>query len=345
MLIVTKLREIKRKLSYKKVLLKNYLIYRKTKTEIEQNIKADVALFGTPAYGNMGDQLIALAEREFLKFYYKKAKIIEITENDIRYRINMVKKIIDNHTILYLQGGGNISDVWEDQEKIREKIIKNFSNNKIIVMPQTAFFSNATVADTILDKYKKIRKVCAREVNTYNLLLEHEINTYLCPDIALFLIEYCKKFRKVHKRANIGICMRTDRESIFGGVSDIILEHLKKNELQGENFSTVIEGYITPERREEEVCKILKYISEKELIITDRLHAMIMAYLTDTPCIAYANSNNKVGGTYEFIRNATNIYYSQDIEDGLVHISDVMGKSNTELFAHDEKYSEIIDLL
>ncbi|MGH2097437.1 polysaccharide pyruvyl transferase family protein [Aerococcus urinaeequi] len=61
-------------------------------------------------------------------------------------------------------------------------------------------------------------------------------------------------------------------------------------------------------KRDNIVMDKLKEISKHELVITDRLHGMIFAYLTDTPCLVFDNNNHKISQTYDtWLKNNTNI--------------------------------------
>ena len=61
-----------------------------------------------------------------------------------------------------------------------------------------------------------------------------------------------------------------------------------------ELIDTVLDKSVTKRERQDEVSKILNTISKAELLITDRLHAMIMAVITGTPCIAFDNLSKKL---------------------------------------------------
>jgi exopolysaccharide biosynthesis predicted pyruvyltransferase EpsI len=68
---------------------------------------------------------------------------------------------------------------------------------------------------------------------------------------------------------------------------------------------------------------------------------MIMAYLTDTPCIAFANSNGKLEGTYRWISDAQNVYFAKSGEEGLKEIERLMNLHNSEEFKHNEAFLQI----
>lgn len=338
------LKKCKENISYKKILLYNYIDYERAKEALRSNKQAECALIGTPSYGNLGDQLIAFAELEYLKSIYGKDNVIEISENDVRYRFNQVKRCIRKDMFIYLQGGGNISDIWVDQEKIRKRIIKTFHNN-IIVFPQSVFFSDKMAEQTILNKYKHNVVVCAREKFTYEVLKRNNITTYLCPDMGFYLKKYYEQEFKNQKRHGIAVCIRNDCEKSYTNAEKQITDFLEYNNYEYEAFTTVLTQYIKKEERKIRIEEMLHYISEKELVITDRLHAMVMAYITNTPCLALANENKKVEGSYKWIKNTQNIYFTKDLDEGLKHIKQLVSKKNDNGFNYFENYQKITDFL
>ena len=304
-----------------------------------------VALFGTPEYGNLGDHLIAFAEMKMLESFFGKDNLLEITENEIRFRLRDIKKLLNKNTAIVLQGGGNVSDVWCDQEKIRNKVIRNFSDNKIMLMPQTVFIKKSENY-YLLDKYRERILFCARENFTYSFLKSQSIrNIYLCPDAALYLWDYCKKYRMGRARDTIGVCLRKDAESVAPYQEDAVVEFLKSERLEYSLFSTVKDEFIPSDRREEEIEKLLENIGSRELIITDRLHAMICAFLVGTPCIAISNSNRKIEGCYEWIKDADNIYFARAVPEALKKINEYRGKNNFHDFKYKDTYKEIISAM
>ena len=62
-------------------------------------------------------------------------------------------------------------------------------------------------------------------------------------------------------------------------------------------------GHVPISNRTIAVEKKLMEFSRAELVITDRLHAMLFAAITGTPCVAFDNSSKKVSGVYEWIRH------------------------------------------
>lgn len=319
--------------------VKNFLFFWKNHRRLPlKNNRIKVVLFGTPEYGNLGDHLIAFSELKMLEQLYGEGRVLEVTENDIRFRWHQIKHLLKQEMIIALQGGGNVSDVWRDQEKIRSKILKNIQNEKVILMPQTVYIKDKTNY-RILDKYRNRVLFCAREKYTYSALKERNIKpSILCPDIALNLWDYCEQYRAEHSRNGIGVCFRNDAESASLLQEGRVIEYLKANGLDFFTFSTVQNKFLPSDCREEKVQAFLAYLSSMELVVTDRLHAMIGAFLVGTPCIALSNSNKKLEGSYEWIKPADNIFFASDLDTAVGKIEEFKGKKNLHDFDSKEKF-------
>ena len=114
-------------------------------------------------------------------------------------------------------------------------------------------------------------------------------------------------------------CFRADKEKVLSNdevnkIKDIILAKFK-----GENIKyidTVLPGKFSFHKGKKKLFELLNEISHTKLFITDRLHGMIFAAITGTPCIALANSSGKVKGVYDWI-SKENVYvkFAKDSED------------------------------
>jgi pyruvyl transferase EpsI len=71
---------------------------------------------------------------------------------------------------------------------------------------------------------------------------------------------------------------------------------------------------ISVDRRDEELEKKFEEFRHAELIITDRLHGMIFAAITGTPCIVINSKSPKVKGCYEWIKDLDYIRFADNVE-------------------------------
>ena len=113
-------------------------------------------------------------------------------------------------------------------------------------------------------------------------------------------------------------CLRADQEKIIS-ISDINgLKKWLETKYPDENIDftdTVLQKEISLTLRKEEVMQKLAQISKAKLVVTDRLHGMIFAAITNTPCLAMGNINGKVKSVYEWIKNNSYVKYIDSVND------------------------------
>ncbi len=285
-------------------------------TNIEEIMNSEIFLVGVPEYGNLGDQLIAESEFLFLENIFNDSKISQIKENDIKYNFRRIKNTIGDGKLIIMQGGGNLGDAWPDQEKIRKKVVRYFRTNNIVIMPQSFIIKNNKIVKKIKKTYSKdnvfltVREEMSKKIAD-NLDLSNDV--LLAPDIALYLSEGSRQ-RKCG-RSGIGICLRQDLESVLEFSKRIQILNMVSSLYSVKIFDTVINDTVSLSNRKNVIEKMLDYISRFEVVITDRLHCMIMSYITETPCIVLTNSTGKTLGVYEWIKDSNFIITLDKLEN------------------------------
>ena len=292
---------IMRALSYCKV---KYLhrIYHKSRN------KQRIFLVGTPLHQNLGDQAITVAEFAFFKKYFPEYYVIEIPSplymKNKPYLIEYVKP----DDIFFCNGGGNLGNVYMDEERLRRDVIATFLNNRIIILPQTMYFTHTEEGKKEIvisrDIYKLHDKltIIAREKVTYNLMKAVFTNNtlLLIPDIVMTL----DIPNKNKKRSGALLCLRSDIESALSDVQkQYINDRFKSKSLSVTKIDTVSDRWYLPKERGKAVYEKLEQIGKAKLIITDRLHGMIFAAITSTPCIAIGNYNHKLVASFEWLKH------------------------------------------
>lgn len=281
----------------------------------EENI---MYLLGVPWHGNMGDQAIVYAERFFLKDVCDK-RIIEIPSQYLMWYFSEFKKLIKKSDVL-IHGGGFIGDLWPDEDLMIRTVLDNFRNNKIIVLPQTMYFTTYDINH--IEKYKKLVNKCiniqifVREQYSYEFALKHGFNNvYLVPDMVTYLSQNDFGIRSLnYKKGTIIFCFRNDKEKV---VENTLINRLK--EFYQDKEISIIDTYenktVYPVFRKRNLKRKLLQFSIGELVITDRLHGMVFAAIMETPCIVLSNCNYKIKGVYEWIKNNKYVHYVDNVED------------------------------
>ncbi|WP_302653658.1 polysaccharide pyruvyl transferase family protein [uncultured Clostridium sp.] len=274
----------------------------------------------TPLHGNMGDQAIVYATNKYFKDNFDDYEIIEIYRCDIYKYMKAIKKVVNPNDLIVLIGGGNMGNIWIDEERDRRFVIKNFPNNKIISMPQTISFTpdvdgkkEFLNTQEVYNKNKNLILI-SRENTSYNIMNENfkRKNVILNPDTVLYLNNtiHDDKF----KREYIMTCLRNDKESVLGSNKEKVITDLKRDYGQVVEFDTVINKTVIKEEREKELNKMFDKFLKAKVVITDRLHGMVFCAITKTPCIVTKSLDHKVTGTYKWIKDLNYIRLVESIE-------------------------------
>ena len=142
------------------------------------------------------------------------------------------------------------------------------------------------------------------------------------PDMAL-LLNYSDK--ELERNGKVLICLRADEEKKYD-IKDNIIEMVSGMGLEYEITDTYTERRIELEEGTVEFEKYIEFYRTYRIVITDRLHGMIFAAITGTPCIAIDNLTGKVGSVYKWIEDVTNIVYKKNGEISAEDIKEVYGK-------------------
>jgi len=277
------------------------------------NQKRKIFLFMTPEHGNLGDYAIAMAERKFIKKYFPDISYVEVTMPDWQKFSGEYKKIISKEDILFISGGGYLGDMWQSGSIVKE-IISAFSDNIKIMFPNTLTYINNSEENMKCDaKFYSMNKnlyIFARDKKSYDKLIEFgyrdKNQIALFPDMALSL-DYSEP--KLN-RNDILLCFRKDTEKIQTE-EDIekIKNYLEKLALNYRITDIHLNKQITRQDGEDAILEKLEEFKRAKLVITDRLHGMIFAAITGTPCIAFDNSTGKIGGVYKWLEKLPYIYF------------------------------------
>lgn len=273
-------------------------------------------IMGVPEHGNMGDQAIVYAEEAFIKKYFD-CDVIEISKNSYRGNKRKIKKYINKEDVIIITGGGSIGSLWKNEHNHIVNIIKSFSENQMIIFPQTIFFKECEERE--IDKFKKILMkhknliMCLREMNSYNFAINRKLlpenKLLLVPDIVLFL-NFTNNLGRKYNQKSCLVIERNDKEKT--AEIEKIEEKLECTYKVNKSDTVIRHLRVTKENREKELLKLIELISNSGFVVTDRLHGMIMSIISGTPCIALDNSSKKVSGVYEFIKDISTVKLIKD---------------------------------
>ena len=283
--------------------------------------KKKTALIDTPTHGNLGDQAIVLAERQFLKKH--KISTHELSANALDHKEKWFANLTPMNQYILVHGGGFLGALWPNEEERFRRILKAYKNNKIIVFPQTVTFDlNTESGREYLKQSQKVYSshpdltIFVREQKSFDFMTQYfpTVKTILVPDIVTLLDTNIS----AHKRNGILMCMRSDLEKSLSENQIFTIVNLLKGKYQDQQLEytdTVVPYVIHSGKRKREVNSKLSQFAKSKLVITDRLHGMIFATITNTPCIALGNINGKVKNVYEWLKHNAYIQYADNLDD------------------------------
>lgn len=279
-----------------------------------------------PAYGNLGDQAIAYAICKFCHNVFPDAQFFEFQEYNVIQYLSWLKSTIKAGDLIVLQGGGNLGNLYPRYEFVRRTIIKSFPDNRIVVFPQSVYFSNDRAGKQEIEAARKTYAtnrnliIFARDSKSFQEMKKvfPETHIEMCPDIVFSL----NGTVSAESRNGIGVCMRDDKEkTISSEQTKKVIEQLSGNKAIVRKFDTAVnaEKPIIGEYRERLVISKLKEFAECETVVTDRLHGMIFSYITSTPSVAVSNSTGKSLYAYnDWLNGSKGITFLQNPDDSIV---------------------------
>lgn len=200
-----------------------------------------------------------------------------------------------------------MGNVYIEGEERRRDLISSFPNNIIISFPQSIDFENTIIGQKefkkSIDIYGNNKNliIFAREEKSYNIMKKNfKNNIKLAPDIVTYLTGKIN-FKEKFERDKILLCFRNDSEKITTkNITSNFVDLLTFHDYKDIEIIDTYLGKIHFEAKDKNKLfeKILKKYMTSKLVVTDRLHGMIFALITKTPCIAFDNSNKKISSTY-----------------------------------------------
>lgn len=165
------------------------------KQELEKSLAQigeieECVLLNYPDYPNVGDHLIGLGTIIYLAQKLKTK--INYLAGIYNFSEEVMQQKVGSATI-FLQGGGNLGDLWCDHQQFREEIIQKYPNHRIIILPQTIYFQeqyNLQRAAKIFNSHQDLT-IFVRDLRSYDLANKYFYNckVFLSPDMAFMLAD------------------------------------------------------------------------------------------------------------------------------------------------------------
>lgn len=280
---------------------------------------ARILLIGSPEHGNLGDHAITQAELAFFRDHVPEAEVFDIPMAFYRVYRRKIGALARKTDRIAVSGGGWLGNVWYHNEKIVLDIVKRFSDQRIVILPQTIWYRPSR--KTARQK-KRARRTYFSHQNLTLLVREQEslavaktlcADARYCPDMCLYLDD-----RKPREREGALLCFRQDRErTLEGGVVQQIEDFLLERGCPFRYTTTVLTKPVMGEQAAAALEKKFEEFRGARVVVTDRLHAALFSAVTGTYCIAFDNLTGKVSGVLTQCRGTGAPYLATSAENAL----------------------------
>ncbi len=298
-------------------------------------------LIDFPHHGNVGDSAIWLGEIAYLQSRKCKIKYICDWNN---YNEAALKSAVGTNLIL-LHGGGNFGDLYPTHQELKEKVISTFPDNRIVQLPQSIHFAdeaNLAQSQACLSLHKDFHFV-VRDTTSLKLAQQNYYNpTYLCPDMALILD--LKTLKSHQKTSDVVILSRTDEEKAAhltteasAQLNSVVMDWLDESEPKHQWLydwshrrlgwgSSKIPPFILNKlalvaanaMARQRLARGLDLLGQGHVVVTDRLHAIILSWLGGTPVFYVDNSYNKLSNFINtWLKDSPGLARCASFEDAL----------------------------
>ncbi|MNR97105.1 putative pyruvyl transferase EpsO [compost metagenome] len=262
-----------------------------------------------PTHGNVGDLLIMHGTLAFFRKHGLRPKLIAPY-------FSYDSAWIEDGDVIVFHGGGNFGDLYPYFQRLREEIVISHPNNRIIVLPQSLHFSSAHEQACSAELFRSHSDVhiCVRDEASYQMAQAFSDHVYLLPDMAHQLYPMSVGRKRPELQG-----LRISRVDDEGAGLDTLPELQADTVTDWPEFVGEREAKINLFRRAigafyrrgmgraankvlvrlwiaysaRLVADAARLFARHELIVTDRLHGHILAFLLGRKSIVLDNSYGK----------------------------------------------------
>lgn len=294
-------------------------------------------------YGNIGDIAITLAQTNLLRQSFPSYEIVNLPASTIYQDLKSLVKRIGKEDIITLVGGGNSGDLYYPYEIYRQLVVSLIKHNPIICFPQSVKFNNKHNADKAKHVYRGRKNLIylARDEESYHFFADfYNAKSELLPDVVMTMDKFSDG-----NRNGVITCFRNDKESFLSDIErEQVLKFLNSRYAKIENIDTYIPNkQFSLQETHEVFDNFINKIASAEVLLTDRLHGMILGYITGTPTIVFPNNNNKIKGCYQWLKDCRYIQYIENVgnlESAFLKLADINDMHSDFSQTHDHIMSE-----
>ncbi len=301
--------------------------------ELSNGASKRIVYFELPCFDNLGDHAIAYVAEQILEDFCKEHKDYQFFATDqwnIDRPISVLKKHLGPDDVFICQGGGNFGNLYKFAQVYRGKVYSGFKKNKIIVMPQTCFFADTEEGKKALEKDRQMISRCkditlfARDEKSYDFMRDNfDVNVQLIHDTVSFFdaTQFASDNRK-----GIVACLRSDKEGTLSSEQKKFIIDICEKKDDVFVTDTCTNRNIRKSDRKAVLESKWRLWGRSRLVVTDRLHGMIFALITKTPCIVIGNNHFKVYEAFKTFEDSGYLFFLETLSGLEDAVNDMLAR-------------------
>lgn len=266
-----------------------------------------VFLLMTPRYGNYENHLIAFSEHMLLDLAGVDA-VIEIPYEDCQALGDSFRSVVRPADTVFFTGG----DLWPGPKGTAKKILESLgSGNEVYFFPGSLSCASDDYAcfETAIEATGAHVIVSAREEASFERLRSslNPTSVSLFPDVGLLVRRNDLLLASPDRiEGSALVCMKRGKESLQG--ANFCVELTAALDACGFVISSADTydrvGEIKASDRRRELGSLARKFGEASLVVTNRLHGMILAMIMGTPCVVLDDISGKISGVARWVTSS-----------------------------------------
>ncbi len=292
--------------------------------------KKRIFLIGSEDFKSLKDHQIAISIMEYLESTFPEYSIIEITATEYKAVRKLLPFLIKKKDLVCMPGGGNMAKVTPHTDYIRRDVMKKYHSNRKVIFPQTVHYHSSEEGILQLEKDQNLIQkcknltLCVRDHSSYEAAKQYfNCSVVLIPDMVLYT-NYQNRYD--FERRGVILLFHNNPETTLSREDNMLLENIVSKYTKDIRYNhMILNSDISVYDRRAVIDSFLQKIARAELIITDHLHGMLFSAITETPCVALSNSDEKMDGVFEWISKQGFVRVINNISELEEAIRDISG--------------------
>lgn len=259
-----------------------------------------------PDYGNIGDLAIGYAQERFVSTMDPGYDVQSVRISRTYKVLRSLKRGLGPDDVVLLVGGGSMGDLYPRAQLGREFVARYLRPHRLVSFPQSIIYmdrperaESARREARALSASSDRLTLFARERESFDVMRGfYPGKVGFAPDVVLSLTQEYQE-REPLDRAGVLLALRQDVERALSDADHAVIREAVAD------FGTITDrDHGIPDSDVDRAAferlplETMEMYRRSALVVTDRLHGMIFAAVTGTPCVVLPNTNHKITGTF-----------------------------------------------